>query len=121
MDCGKEIVRMFELNYPECLRRVFIVNGELITLISIVMTEITLSFTIAPTLFTLLFSIIKPFMHQATIDKIRVFGANKSEWAPAILEDVDPDQLPEYYGGTLTGPDGDPKCPHIVSFVRSTP
>lgn len=119
MDCGKDIVKMYESNYPENLRRVYIVNGEL------VMQPLSSDVTIylirfpAPRLFTLLFSIIKPFMHQATIDKVRIFGFNKSEWAPAILEEIDPDQLPEYYGGMLASPDGDPKCPHLVSFAIS--
>lgn len=27
---------------------------------------------------------------------------------------MDASRLPEYWGGTLTGPDGDPRCPHLV-------
>lgn len=56
----------------------------------------------------------KPFMHQVTIDKVRVYGFNKDEWKAALLNEIDPDQLPAYYGGTLTDPDGNPKCPSKV-------
>ena len=40
----------------------------------------------------------KPFMHQATIDKMKIFGFNKDEWRAAILEEIEADQLPFYYG-----------------------
>ncbi len=56
----------------------------------------------------------KPFMHQATIDKMRIFGFNKEEWTAAILEEIEADQIPAYYGGTMVDPDGDPKCPSKV-------
>lgn len=56
----------------------------------------------------------KPFLHQVTIDKVRVFGFNKDEWRAALSEEIDLDQLPAYYGGTLTDADGNPKCPSKV-------
>lgn len=56
----------------------------------------------------------RPLMHQATIDKVRIFGFNKEEWRRALLEEIEADQLPAYYGGTLTDPDGDIKCPSKV-------
>lgn len=62
-----------------------------------------------------MYNMMKPFMHQATIDKMRIFGFDKEEWTAAILEEVDADQIPAFYGGTLTDPDGDPKC---LSKVR---
>ena len=40
----------------------------------------------------------KPFMHQATIDKMKIFGSIKDEWEAAILEEIEADQLPLYYG-----------------------
>lgn len=57
-------------------------------------------------------------MHQATIDKIRIFGSDRQEWEKALLEEIDADQLPQHYGGTLTDPDGDPKCPSRVVQYR---
>lgn len=56
----------------------------------------------------------KPFMHQATIEKIRIFGSDRQEWEKALLEEIDADQLPQHYGGTMADPDGDPKCPSKV-------
>lgn len=58
---------------------------------------------------------IKPFMQQNTLDKLRFFGHNKDEWAAAMLEEIDADQLPVLYGGTMTDPDGNPNCPSRVS------
>lgn len=54
-------------------------------------------------------------MHQVTIDKICVYGFDKEEWTAALLKDIDADQLPAHYGGTMTDPEtGDSKCPHKV-------
>ncbi len=51
----------------------------------------------------------KPFLHQATVEKVRIFGTNKDEWQTALLEEIDADQIPEFYGGTLTNlEEGDP-------------
>ena len=68
----------------------------------------------APKIFTFVFGMVKPLLHQMTQDKIRIFGFDKDEWKAALLEDIDADQLPAYYGGTLTDPDGNPKCPSKV-------
>lgn len=73
---------------------------------------------LAPAIFTLAFKIIRPILHQATVDKIRIFGYNRDEWVPALLEEIDADQLPGYYGGTMTDPDGDPLCPSKVTKQR---
>ncbi|KAK4004697.1 SEC14-like protein 2 [Daphnia magna] len=89
-EIGIEGIKMSEANYPESFRRVFIIN--------------------APKVFTFVFSMVKPFLHQVTLDKISVFGFDKNEWSAALLKEIDADQLPVYYGGTMTDPDGDPKC-----------
>ena len=57
---------------------------------------------------------VKPFLQQVTLDKINVFGFDKNEWSAAMLKDIDADQLPMHYGGTITDPDGNPKCPSKV-------
>lgn len=69
----------------------------------------------ASKLFTVGFSLIKPFLHQATLDKVSIFGTDDAEWKAALLEEIDADQLPVYYGGTMTDPDGDPQCPSKVN------
>ena len=53
-------------------------------------------------------------MHQTTINKLRMFGHDKREWLPAMLDEIDADQLPAMYGGTLADPDGNPNCPSMV-------
>lgn len=65
-----------------------------------------------------MFNLIKPFMHHSTVSQVRIFGSNKNEWSAALLEEIDADQLPEHYGGTLKSTDGDPKCPHIVIRIH---
>jgi hypothetical protein len=57
---------------------------------------------------------VKPFLNQVTLDKINVFGFDKNEWSAALLKDIDADQLPMHYGGTMIDADGDPKCPSKV-------
>ncbi|KAI9561268.1 hypothetical protein GHT06_012224 [Daphnia sinensis] len=89
-EIGIEAIKIFEANYPDSLRRIFIIN--------------------APRVFTFVFSMVKPFLHQVTLDKISVFGCDKDEWSAALLKEIDADQLPVYYGGTMTDPNGDPKC-----------
>ncbi len=70
--------------------------------------------TSAPKIFTVIFNFMKPFMHQATLDKMRIFGCDQEEWAAALLEEIEADNLPLHYGGTMVDPDGDPKCPSKV-------
>ena len=74
-------------------------------------------FSLAPKMFTLLFAAVKPLLTQATIDKFRIYGTDENEWKPALLEYIDADQLPVHYGGTMTDPDGDPKCSSRVDIV----
>ena len=45
---------------------------------------------------------VKPFLHQITLEKISVFSFDKKEWSAALLKEIDADQLPVYYGGTMT-------------------
>lgn len=53
---------------------------------------------------------VKPFLSEATLSKIRVFGHEPERWKAALLEEIDADQLPVLYGGTMTDPDGNPAC-----------
>ena len=73
---------------------------------------------LVPHIFSLVFAVVKPFLNQATLDKIRVFGFDKSEWQAALLEEIEPNQLPAYYGGTVTDPDGNPMCLNkVLQFI----
>lgn len=61
----------------------------------------------APKLFPVAYNLIKPFLSEDTRRKIMVLGAN---WKEVLLKHISPDQLPVEYGGTMTDPDGNPKC-----------
>ena len=89
---------MYEANYPELLRRVFIIN--------------------APKIFSILYSMLVPFMHERTRNKIQIFSHDPKQWKAALLADIDPHQLPVSYGGTMTDPDGNPNCITKVKLIR---
>ncbi|KAK4004692.1 SEC14-like protein 2 isoform X1 [Daphnia magna] len=96
-----DIVKHFLANYPDLFRRAFVIN--------------------APRIFSVLFAMIKPLIPATDFPKIKIFAANKSEWLPALLEEIDADQLPSFYGGTLTDPDGNPKCPSKFNMGGEVP
>jgi hypothetical protein len=122
METGIEQTKVYEAHYPENLRRIFIING-IITGIKFCGINNSIVFMIflgplAPKLFTVIYNIMKPFLHQNTLDKLKIFGNNKEEWTAALLEEIEADNLPLYYGGTMVDPDGDPKCPSKVRFLK---
>ncbi|NXY11075.1 S14L2 protein, partial [Pteruthius melanotis] len=87
VDTYGEILAMFEENYPESLKRLFIVK--------------------APKLFPVAYNLVKHFLSEDTRKKVVVLGSN---WKEVLQKYIDPAQIPVEYGGTLTDPDGDPKC-----------
>ncbi|XP_028173650.1 SEC14-like protein 2 [Ostrinia furnacalis] len=88
------LLQIYEANYPEILKTCFIVN--------------------APKVFALAFSVIKKFMHEYTISKIKIYGTDTKKWQAQVLSIVDKDQLPVHYGGTMVDENGDPRCSLIV-------
>uniref|UniRef100_A0A8C9JQ00 SEC14 like lipid binding 2 n=1 Tax=Panthera tigris altaica TaxID=74533 RepID=A0A8C9JQ00_PANTA len=93
-----EFLCMFEENYPETLKRLFVVK--------------------APKLFPVAYNLIKPFLSEDTRKKIMVLGAN---WKEVLLKYISPDQLPMEYGGTMTDSDGDPKCKSKINYGGDIP
>ncbi|NXD57867.1 S14L2 protein, partial [Corvus moneduloides] len=87
VDTYGEILSMFEENYPESLKRLFIVK--------------------APKLFPVAYNLVKHFLSEDTRKKVVVLGSN---WKEVLQKYIDPAQIPVEYGGTLVDPDGDPKC-----------
>lgn len=81
------LVQLLEDNYPEMLKKLFIVN--------------------APAIFPVLFKFIKPLITEDMREKINVFGGN---YQSALLEYISHDQLPAFLGGTQTDSDGNPRC-----------
>jgi hypothetical protein len=89
----RELVVIQDSNYPETMNKIIVMN-------------------VSP-VFTLLFSLIRPVMHEATAKKFALYSKNDN-WKKAILSEVDADQIPVYYGGTRTDGTGDPICPTVV-------
>lgn len=92
---------MLQANYPDNLRRVFVIN--------------------ASKLFTMAFALIKPFFSQETLNKFAVYGSNKKEWQAALLKEIEADQLPVHYGGTMADPDGNPLCTSKICMGGQVP
>ena len=42
-------------------------------------------------------------------------------WKEALLQEADAAEIPVFYGGTATGPDGDPKCEHAIRYGGDIP
>jgi len=102
MDAAVQIIQFYEANYPEYLRRVFVIN--------------------APRVFNLAFAIVRPFLNEATANKIRIIaGSEASQWAKVMLNEIDADQLPAHYGGSLTDPDGNSHCISKVNMGGLVP
>lgn len=43
-------------------------------------------------------------------DTLLSFSLLAANWKEVLLKHISPDQLPVEYGGTMTDPDGNPKC-----------
>ncbi|XP_036954712.1 SEC14-like protein 2 isoform X2 [Acanthopagrus latus] len=93
-----EILQMFEDNYPEGLKRLFVIK--------------------APKLFPVAYNLVKHFLSENTRQKIHILGAN---WQEVLLKYIDAEELPAIYGGKLTDPDGDPRCRTRINHVGPVP
>lgn len=69
--------------YPESLGNMFIIN--------------------APMLFSSIWSLIKPFLDEVTVNKIKIIGSN---YKSTLFEYIDPENLPERLGGTCKCSEG---------------
>ncbi|CAB1320205.1 unnamed protein product [Coregonus sp. 'balchen'] len=86
-----EILTMFEDNYPEGLKRLFVIK--------------------APKLFPVAYNLVKHFLSEITRNKI----------IEVLLNYIDPEQLPAAYGGKLTDPDGDSRCRTKIHYAGTVP
>lgn len=93
-----ETLTMFEENYPEALKKVFVIK--------------------APKILPMAYNLIKHFLCEDTRRKIVILGA---EWQDVLQRHIDPEQLPAVYGGSLTDPDGDPHCRTMINYGGTVP
>ncbi|XP_072034161.1 SEC14-like protein 4 [Amphiura filiformis] len=87
----------FEQNYPETMKTCLLVN--------------------VPGIFHHIYPLAKFILKEEVRQKLKVLSGN---WKEEILQYIDADQLPVHWGGTQTGPDGDPKCLHIIGEGHGT-
>ncbi|CAN7940615.1 unnamed protein product [Ixodes hexagonus] len=92
LDFLTDLMCTFEAHYPERLKKAVVIN--------------------APRIFPMFWRLIRPFLSEATANKLHLFG--REGWKEALLADIQADQLPVFWGGTMTDPDGNPRCPSIV-------
>ncbi|NXM90646.1 S14L2 protein, partial [Oenanthe oenanthe] len=122
VDTYGEILSMFEENYPESLKRLFIVKGEFSPRpcfpYPCADTPLMPPLPPAPKLFPVAYNLVKHFLSEDTRKKVVVLGSN---WKEVLQKYIDPSQIPVEYGGTLTDPDGDPKCSSKINYGGDVP
>ncbi|XP_065760583.1 SEC14-like protein 4 isoform X1 [Muntiacus reevesi] len=94
----QQFFAILEANYPETMKNLIVVR--------------------APKLFPVAFNLVKSFMGEETRRKIVIMGGN---WKQELLKFISPDQLPVEFGGTMTDPDGNPKCLTKINYGGDVP
>ncbi|XP_005396324.1 PREDICTED: SEC14-like protein 3 isoform X2 [Chinchilla lanigera] len=94
----QEFFGLLEENYPETLKFMLIVK--------------------ATKLFPVGYNLMKPFLSEDTRRKIVVLG---NSWKEGLLKLISPEELPAHFGGTLTDPDGNPKCLNKINYGGEIP
>ena len=65
----------------------------------------------APKIFSVVNAMIMPFMKKATTDQIKLLDrSDQQQTIKVLLDEIDANQLPVHYGGTMTDSDGNPYC-----------
>ncbi|XP_008571214.1 PREDICTED: putative SEC14-like protein 6 [Galeopterus variegatus] len=98
MEFVQEFFSALEANYPEILKHFIAVR--------------------APKLFPVAFNLVKSYMSEDTRRKVVILGDN---WKQELTKFISPDQLPVEFGGTMTDPDGNPKCLTKISYGGEVP
>ncbi|XP_049644859.1 SEC14-like protein 4 [Suncus etruscus] len=94
----QQFFAILEANYPETVKNLIVIR--------------------APTLFPVAFNLVKSFMSEDTRKKILILGGN---WKQDLTKIISPDQLPMEFGGTMTDPDGNPKCVNKINYGGFVP
>ncbi|KFO23645.1 SEC14-like protein 4 [Fukomys damarensis] len=94
----QQFFAILEANYPETVKHLIVVR--------------------APKLFPVAFNLVKSFMGEETHKKIVILGDN---WKQELTKFISPDQLPVEFGGTMTDPDGNPKCLTKINYGGEVP
>ncbi|KAL4223181.1 hypothetical protein ACF0H5_016653 [Mactra antiquata] len=92
------LVKVLEDNYPEMLKRMFVVN--------------------APAIFPILYKLARPLISEEMKNKIHVLGAN---FENTLLQYIEAEELPAFLGGSLADPDGNPRCATMIGQGGDVP
>ncbi|XP_030846868.1 SEC14-like protein 2 [Strongylocentrotus purpuratus] len=98
IDIFLKMAVLAEQHYPELIHRMYIIR--------------------APMVFPVAYTIFKPFLQEETRKKLHVLGSN---WKEVLLKQIDPDQLPVYWGGAKTDPDGNEMCSSLIKSGGKIP
>ncbi|TMS40211.1 hypothetical protein L596_006618 [Steinernema carpocapsae] len=79
--------------YPDIINKIVVVN--------------------CPKFMNLIWRACTPFISEEYRSKIVLTG---DDWREELKKHVHPSCLPVYYGGTLIGPDNDPRCEHLIDY-----
>ncbi|XP_062037954.1 SEC14-like protein 4 isoform X1 [Lepus europaeus] len=94
----QQFFAILDANYPETLKNLIVIR--------------------APRLFPVAFNLVKSFMSEDTRRKMVILGDN---WKQELHKFISPDQLPAVFGGTMTDPDGNPKCLTKIKYGGEVP
>ncbi|XP_048199247.1 SEC14-like protein 4 [Perognathus longimembris pacificus] len=94
----QQFFAIIEANYPESVKKLIVIR--------------------APRLFPVAFNLVKSFMGEVTQKKIVILGDN---WKQELHKFISPNQLPVEFGGTMTDPDGNPKCLTKINYGGDVP
>ncbi|XP_065302690.2 SEC14-like protein 4 [Dermacentor albipictus] len=89
-----DILQTMEGHFPECLEKCIMIN--------------------VPPFFPTMWKLMRPFLTERTTDKVEIF-AKADAWKERLVDIVGAASLPAHWGGDMVGPDGDPRCRHVVS------
>lgn len=92
------ITAFYEDNFPEVMKIILLIK--------------------APKIFPVAYALVKPFLNEVTRNKVKILGG---DWKTELLEYIDEDNLPEYYGGKCRDPDGNPKCKTKICYGGDVP
>ncbi|KAL8578700.1 hypothetical protein ACOMHN_045688 [Nucella lapillus] len=85
------LVKVLEDNYPEMMKRMFVIN--------------------APLIFPLLYKLARPLVSEDMRNKMHVLRSNFKD---TLLQYIDAEELPVFLGGVKTDPDGNPRCATMI-------
>ncbi|CAL1263341.1 unnamed protein product [Larinioides sclopetarius] len=93
------LIKMYDANYPERLKTGYLINASFY--------------------FTVIWSIIKPFLSAETNRKIKIFG--KDGWQEELKKDIEVNNLPAFLGGNVSDPDGNSMCSSFIKHGGTIP